>query len=347
MPVYVMGVPAVFGQAETMLKWIDPDPKYDQSVQWGRVNQGPESLLPERVNLPFTMDESESIDSGFGPFALTRLCYQTGGIYFTIHPNRKVGRRVRRRETKAFSSHLAYFFDPQRMRPYRPDYVSADEYRRRAKASPTRAALVRAASMTVQRMDSPNLSFLKQNDAQFANLLTESQKASAKLQPKLSAIYQVLKQGEANREKEESPRWRAAFDLAYGQILAVSVRTRAYNEMLAQAKRGLKPKNKNSNTWRLVPDGEIETSSRLERDAKRASEYLGRVVKEHEGTPWAMLASRELSVPMGWKWQESFTPLMANNNRRNANPANDNNATPPDEQKRKIQRPTRRKVPKL
>ena len=42
MPVYVVGVPAPFGRKETQMKWIDPDPKFDQSAQWGIVEQGPE-----------------------------------------------------------------------------------------------------------------------------------------------------------------------------------------------------------------------------------------------------------------------------------------------------------------
>ena len=248
MPVFVLGVPAAFGQSETMLKWVDPDPKYDQSVRWGRVNQGPESLRPERVRLPFTGMADEAIDSGYGPFALTRLCYQTGGIYFAIHPNRDTKRRVGRRETEAFSSHLSYFFDPQRMRSYRPDYISVEEYNRRAKANPARKALLRAATMTTKRMDNPALYFIKRDEAQFANALTEAQKAAAKLEPKLNSLCQILKQGEEGRKHDQTLRWQAAYDLAFGQILAVSVRTRAYNEMLAKAKRGLTPKNDNTNT---------------------------------------------------------------------------------------------------
>ena len=52
-PVYVIGVPAPFGRRETLVKWVDPDPKFHQKPQWGRVNQGPESFLPERIKLHF------------------------------------------------------------------------------------------------------------------------------------------------------------------------------------------------------------------------------------------------------------------------------------------------------
>ncbi|MDA1179935.1 MAG: VWA domain-containing protein, partial [Planctomycetota bacterium] len=53
MPVYVVGVPAPFGRQFTPVKWIDPDPAYDQRPQWPTVRQGPETLLPEYVKLEF------------------------------------------------------------------------------------------------------------------------------------------------------------------------------------------------------------------------------------------------------------------------------------------------------
>ena len=155
LPVYVIGVPAPFGRKETMLKWIDPDPQYDQSPAWGPVNQGPESLLPERLRLHFALnnDIDDSIDSGFGPYALTRLSYQTGGIYFSVHPNRKVGRSIGRRETADLSAHFRYFFDPQVMRKYRPDYVSVKEYQRRLQTNQARLALVEASKTILASPD--------------------------------------------------------------------------------------------------------------------------------------------------------------------------------------------------
>ena len=51
----------------------------------------------------------------------------------------------------------------------------------------------------------------------------------------------MLQQGEADREKETVMRWQAGYDLAMGRTLAAKVRTEGYNAMLAAAKRGLKP----------------------------------------------------------------------------------------------------------
>ena len=148
-PVSVIGVPAPFGRKETEVKWVDPDPKYDQVAQVALVNQGPESMMPERLRLDFTgnFNDLEMIDSGFGPFDLTKLCYETGGTYFAVHPNR--GKRsVGWDEVANYSAFLRHFFDADVMKPYRPDYVSRAEYQKMITASKMRGSLVKAATFT-------------------------------------------------------------------------------------------------------------------------------------------------------------------------------------------------------
>lgn len=313
MPVYVIGVPAPFGRRETQMKWVDPDPKYDQSPQWGVVEQGPETCFPERIKLSFANSSADEvpIDSGFGPYALTRLCFETGGIYFAVHPNRNVNRSIGRGETAAFSSHLVRFFDPEVMRKYRPDYVSVTDYQKRIGQNKARWSLVEAArgSLTVGGLENPRLEFIKRDEAEFSRELSNAQQAAAAIEPKINALYGVLQQGENDREKETELRWRAGYDLAMGRLLAVKVRTETYNAMLAAAKRGLKPSDPKNNTWVLSPTNEITIGSQYTKLGERSKVYLNRVVKDHPGTPWAMLAERELKVPLSWKWQDKFTDL--------------------------------------
>lgn len=315
MPVYVVGVPAPFGRRQTRMKWIDPDPRYSQEVQWGIVEQGPETPLPELVRIAFAGagEYEEPIDSGFGPFALTRLCNETGGIYFAVHPNRELGRDVRRQETAPYSAHLARFFDPEVMRKYRPEYISLPEYQKRISQNKARWALVQAASSAeeLRPMENPVLRFVKrgEEEAELARELSAAQQAAAALEPKINALYQILQQGEADRDKETVLRWQAGYDLAMGRTLAVKVRTETYNAMLAAAKRGLKFSNPKNNTWVLHPSDEISVGSQYAKLAERARMYLTRVVREHPDTPWAMLAQRELSQPLGWSWREEFTDL--------------------------------------
>ena len=349
MPVFVVGVPAIFGRNTAFVKWVDPDPEYDQTPQWGEVDQGPESVVREHLKVTFgrSREMEQPLDSGFGPFSLTRLCVQTGGVYFAVHPNRNLDRAVSRGQTAEFSAHIEHFFDSEVMRRYRPDYVSATEYERRVKSNKMRAALIATAGNSwVQPMVSPTLRFVKRDDAAFVNSLTEAQKKAARIEPKFRELYDILKEGEADRDLETIPRWRAGYDLAFGRVMALRVRTEGYNASLAMAKRGMRFEDEKNNTWVLEAADEISIGSQAEKMAERARAYLERVVEQHAGTPWALLAQRELAEPLGWRWKEEFTDLAPR--RPEAAGSAGAPSAPQDDRARMLPRPKDvRPVPKL
>jgi hypothetical protein len=257
-----------------------------------------------------------------------------------------VNREIRRGEIEDFSAHLKHFFDPNVMRKYRPDYVSAEEYGRRVSKSKARMSLVKAAEMSaIGQLETPSTRFLKADEAAFNNALTEAQKAAAILEPRLAALFETLRIGEPDRNKETEPRWQAGYDLAMGRVMAAKVRAEGYNAMLAAAKRGLKFSNDKNNTWILEPADEFTTGSQLAKAGEQARNYLQRVAQDHPSTPWGMLAELELKTPLGWRWKEAFTDLsprvaanVPNNNAAPAVPARPTVAPPP---------PPRRPPPKL
>ncbi|MFG0261399.1 MAG: vWA domain-containing protein [Novipirellula sp. JB048] len=347
-PVYVIGVPAPFGREHTLVKYVDPDPEYDQTPQWAQVDQGPETFYLEQVQVGFTADfrDEPVIDSGFGPYALTRLCYETGGIYFSIHPNRDVTRRVRSREIDSFAADMKYFFDPNVMTRYRPDYLAPQDYVAMVKASPLRQTLVQAAQMRpAQGLSRPQTRFVKRSDPQLVGDLTRAQQDAARLEPTLIQLATMLEPGMEARESEESLRWKAGYDLAMGRVLAQKVRTETYNAMLAKGKRGMPFEDEKNNTWILEPSEEISVGSRWEREAALAKDLLAGVVRDHQGTPWALLAEQELAVPIGWKWKEGFTDLAPPAPRGGG--GNNNNNPPQDDQKRMLKKAPKRPIPKL
>lgn len=326
MPVYVVGRPAPFGRQTAYVKYVDPDPRFDQRPQWVPVSLGPESMMPELLKLRFAQqgDEEELLDSGFGPYALTRLCYETGGLYFASHPNRAVGRHISGQETNNLSAHIAMFFEPDAMRRYQPDYLPAQEYMRLLHANRARQSLIEAAQMSwTSPMENVRLRFPKRDEAELAQALSLAQRSAAILQPKIDAICQALLAGEEDRAKLEEPRWRAGYDLALGRALAVKVRTDGYNVMLADAKQGKPFKEPKNNTWLLQSDEEFANTS-LEKLAAKAKTFLERVVEDHPNTPWAALAERELSTPLGWRWEETFTNLPPINQGNNPRPPRPN-----------------------
>ena len=322
MPVYVIGVPAPFGRETAYVKWVDPDPMFDQSPQWAPVHLGPESLLPERIKLLFggRPEQEEQMDSGFGPFGLSRLAYETGGLYFTVHPNRESGKKIEPWESAAMSTYFSMFFDERVMRNYRPDYVPAKQYYELLKSNRACAALVEASQLSATTpMENVRLRFPRVDDGQFARDLSDAQRAAAKLEPKIEALATVLRQGERDRDKVSTPRWQAGFDLAIGRTLAVKVRTEGYNAVLAIAKQGLKFKDEKNDTWELRPTDSVTVSSALAKDAEDAKKYLNRVIADHKGTPWALDAEKELKQPLGWEWRERFSDVAGRIARAEAN----------------------------
>ena len=202
----MVGVPAPFGREDAFVKYVDPDPKFDQSVQWLPVHQGPESLLPERIKLNFAGEREydERIDSGFGPYGLCRLTSETGGLYFTVHPNRKVGEEVPSWETAAYSSHLAAFFDERVMRNYRPDYVTVDQYYElHREESRVRVAGRRRRSCRGRRRwktsaaDSP-----RSTTPSWPAICRVAQRDAAKLEPQINQLVSILRQGEAGSAED-------------------------------------------------------------------------------------------------------------------------------------------------
>ena len=347
MRVFVVGIPAPFGRREVEVKWIDPNPQYDQSPQWAPVTHGPESLHPERLKLAFPGQQrwEEPLDSGFGPFALTRLAVETNGKYFCVHPQRDLDRPVRRAETSHLSAYIKYFFNPDVMRRYRPDYVSVGDYMRLLKKNRAKMALVEASTFSHTRpLEKPRLRFPRRSEAALVGLLSKAQEQSAKiLAGTLVQMVNELQRGEKDRDKIRRPRWQAGYDLAMGRALAAKVRTQGYNLMLARARQGMKFQNPQNDTWVIRPSEKILTGSMMEKDAIKAENYLQRVREDHPNTPWALIAQQELAVPLGWQWDEAFSNV--NPPPKPPTPVNNNRPMPRDDRIRIIQKPKQKRPP--
>ena len=121
-------------------------------------------------------------------------------------------------------------------------------------------------------MHAPQTTFPKKSEAELVANLSKAQQDSAKvLAGTLFKMLTELKRGEKDRDEIRRPRWQAGFDLAMGRALAAVVRAQGYNQMLAQARRGMQFQDPRNDTWVIRPDDAIhsEVPSKSRRIAQK------------------------------------------------------------------------------
>jgi hypothetical protein len=305
--VYCVGLSAPWGQSNPFA----PDPRTVPAASDERTPTfGPESVMPERVDLDDGAERLGSrlnvdlVDSGFGPFALERLCHETRGQFFVLRPEPDSNPRGGNARSWPPGNELR--FDEKVVGQYAPDYVSAKEYDKLLGENKAKAAIVAAAKLPKLKVEGqPGKRFEKDQEAKMAQKMTAAQQFAARNQPPTDQLYDLLLKGESDRPKLTSPRWQAEFDLALGRIAASKARLDGYNSMIAALKRGKTFQKSDSKAWMLDPADSYETESAIKKVADKAKLYLDRVIKDHPGTPWATIAEEELKTPLGWTWRES------------------------------------------
>jgi hypothetical protein len=254
----------------------------------------------ERDYLPFWSPGGRMDDfpSGFGPWGLSRVCRETGGIFFIMQESGTA------------------MFDPTVLKAYEPDYVPRKEYEHMLNANAIRKAVVAAAEMTSKGPQQiPNIPLdFPGDEAGLNRAMSDGQALMAKLQYFVEDPLKTALAAEKDRDKESSRRWRAEYDLLLGRLLATKVRTYTYNAMCAQMKKKKKEfENPESNAWSLRPDAKVPSDTqagpKLVEAAEKARQLLTRVVEENPDTPWAELAKRELRTDLGFRWQEAKRPV--------------------------------------
>ncbi|MEZ6065458.1 MAG: VWA domain-containing protein [Planctomycetaceae bacterium] len=265
--VFCVGNGSVFGQQKGYVRWTYDD-GFEEDIP---VDQGPETAFAQVLQLPFfgAPDDWRTrtrMSAGYGPYTLTRLCAETGGMYLLTEESN--GDR----------------FDAAAMRNYAPDYRPVRMIEQEISKNGAMASLVRAASLTYEDggIPSPTTDFRGFNDNVLREDLSEAQKPVAVINYKLEQLYRVLESGAKARPNLTGARWRASFDLAMGRILAMRVRLEGYQRMCAQmSSTPLSFKNPENNMWHLRPAADIDTGPTMRKAAEEAREYLKRVIDEH------------------------------------------------------------------
>jgi hypothetical protein len=271
------------------------------AVPLGRESRMPADKIPcesfalERIDLAYPGKYSEAIeliDSGFGPFGLERLCRKTQGRFIRIRSNGM---------SPGWKTAGDGSIDSEMLKKHAPDYVSEKEHRELLSANKARLALVNAAKLPhTDVLDAvPKNRFRREsNEANLVKQVSDAQHAAAEKSLDVDRRFYF------DLNKASGARWQAEFDLAMGRILAAKSRIDGYNALLATIKQGKAFAKKDSTYWVLDRADGVSGSSVLNKNAAQARMYLNRVLEEHPGTPWAVMAEHELSQPVGWELSE-------------------------------------------
>jgi hypothetical protein len=311
-PVYVLGREAIFGFKIARQVWIDPETKLPT---WPQIERGPESAYPECLQYEGFGDRSwEAASSGFGPYAQVRLVRESGGIFFMLSRDET--------ELVGWGARTQRKFDDIAMKEYEPQLTDRREYLKQVQSSPFRKTVSEVIAALDPKQD-PELvlrrdgypmdiqAFRRDGQAQFDKTLRAMQV--------LKEAVERLERVRPERDREQSQRWRAAYDLIYAECL--SYRVRQFQLLLAldqHVVQNPKPKDPKANHWdvRHIPELLEPTEQQvkatkvdlaeLESERKKALEWYQYVIDQHPETPWALRARQEMNWGFGISFVEDF-----------------------------------------
>ncbi|MDA0284033.1 MAG: VWA domain-containing protein [Planctomycetota bacterium] len=321
-PVYCMGREAVFGYPFARIRWIDPIYNLNH---WVWINRGPETAYPEALQWDGLHARHDSSPSGFGPYSQVRVCKETGGVYFMLPGEEEniVGRPAAIEARK---------FQALAMKEYEPLLLSRRDYEEQRARSKFRTGVWDVIRNLNPHWDSK----LNMRHWHFSVEAEEFQKQG--LQEFEKAAYAMNQLDKAVglmddirplRAKEDSQRWRAAYDLIYAQCLAYRVRLFQYLLVLDDhAASGRKPKDPKHNRWDVgsakdhmeptdaqfdrikkafkLKQSKSEYQALVNSEMQKADEAFDAVVAEHTGTPWDARAKWDKGRRFGYSFNSHF-----------------------------------------
>lgn len=321
-PVYCMGREAIFGYPFARIRWQDP---VYQLWHWVSINRGPETAYPEALQWNGLHARHDSSPSGFGPYSQVRLCKETGGVYFMLPGEEEnlVGRPAAIEARK---------FQALAMKEYEPLLLSRRDYEEQRARSKFRTGVWEIIRTLNPHWDKK----LNMKTWHFAVEPEEFQKQggqefekAAYAMVQLNRAIELLEKIRPLRAKEDSQRWRAAYDLINAQCLAYRVRLFQYLLVLDEhAASGRKPKDPKHNRWDIrstgksleptdeqfdrikkafkIKESRSEYVALLKSEMQKADEAFDSVAQEHAGTPWEARAKWDKGRRYGFQFHSLF-----------------------------------------
>ncbi|MFN4261172.1 MAG: caspase domain-containing protein [Gemmataceae bacterium] len=142
------------------------------------------------------------------------------------------------------------------------------------------------------------------NENEFKEGIIQIQKLPALAQYEMEEALEELRKYQMDRESETSKRWQANYDYVMARLIARIAYVHEYNFLLGQMRRELPEHDPDVHSGFQLSSRERPQSGREIRNlVKEAHELLEKIVEEHPGTPYEILAKREKFTTLGLEWQ--------------------------------------------
>ena len=257
-------------------------PVYDMDgrvTDYNWADGGPESPEQELLEFDWLLNHNaRSIPAGFGMYAQTYLAGETGGTYFIL-------------------SDVPSRYDDEKLeKSYAPELVPLPEYLRRRQLSSIRKKMHFICQEWRQKHRLTIwYSRLDRLDEDARAQILKAQKAHQWVQEARRALEKSKK-----RDKWRSKRWDANRDLTIAQLAKIQFHYRQYWITLSNVlKKGWPYPTKGerythfSVTWD-APTDKPPGGRAARSEMRRAKHLFNKIIEQHEGTPWATLAERDI-----------------------------------------------------
>jgi hypothetical protein len=144
------------------------------------------------------------------------------------------------------------------------------------------------------------------DDARIKQAILDYQKKEvAPVESELSDALEDLRKAGEEKDKETSKRWRANYEYVLARLLARIAYVHEYNFVFGQIRKdGLPPRDpKIHSGWRLASQEKLQSGAETRKLAGEAKKTYENLAKKNQGTPWEILAKRELMTSLGLQWQ--------------------------------------------
>ncbi len=310
-PCYILGRESVFGYPYARVRWKDPE---FGLTHWLQIRRGPETAEPESLQYDGLHGRWDAQSAGFGPYEQVRLAKESGGIFFVLPSEEENLVTIQHEEQRK------YRLDS--MREYAPFWISRKDYLVERSKSPFRTTIWNViVKLNPHRDNELNIReiWYSNDHEKFREDGELYFRRAVRAMKLLNEAVATLKGIEEQRATEDSPRWRANYDLTMAQTLAYRVRLFQYLLAMDQHMKNFpEPKDPKSNRWslrripRMLEPDETQIKQtgvdmqELKKQQHAAEDQFRFVLFEHPGTPWAYRAQYELNQGFGMEFFETF-----------------------------------------